>query len=136
MTAWDIDPAGVRGVLEKAGGAAEGLGSAGSTVQETLPKAAEHAGTAVEGGEKGDGTQGPVATALGVFLAQWQRDLQYIAARADKSLNGAADAAVAYYQGDLQMAIDTQNKALEEPHIDLPGGNGGHRPRTGTDGHG
>lgn len=123
-------------MLEKAGGAAEGLASAGSSVQNTLPKAAEHAGTAVEGGEKGDGTQGPVAAALGVFLTQWERDLQYIAKRASKSLNGAAKAAAAYQQGDLQMAMDTQAKALKEPHIDMPGGNGGHRPRAGTGGQG
>ncbi|WP_125263292.1 DUF6507 family protein [Streptomyces alboflavus] len=121
MTAWDIDPAGVRGVLEKAGDAAKGLSSAGSTAQKTLPGAAKHAGTAVEGGEKGDGTQGPVAAALGQFFTKWEGDLLYVAGRAGSSLNGAAEATVAYHQGDLQMAADAQANALKEPDIDMPG---------------
>lgn len=121
MTAWDIDPAGVSGVLEKAGTAAEGLASVGGQMQKTLPSAAKSAGTAVEGGREGDGTQGPVGAALGVFFTQWQKDLSYIAKRAGSSLNGAGKATTAYVKGDLDMAADAQAAAQKEPKIDMPG---------------
>ncbi|MER7347988.1 DUF6507 family protein [Streptomyces aurantiacus] len=126
MTAWDIEPGGVRGVLQRAGTAAETMASAGKQMQKTLPQAAKHAGTIVEGGHEGQGTPGPVGSALGVFFNQWSKNLTYIAERAGSSLNGAHRATEEYIKGDLDMAAKKQGNALAEMTVpDMPGVGGG-----------
>lgn len=128
MTAWDIEPGGVRGVLQRAGTAAETMATAGKQMQKTLPQAAKHAGTITEGGHEGQGTQGPVGSALGVFFNQWSKSLTYIAKRTGSSLNGANLATQEYIKGDLDMAATKQGKALAEmPVPDMPGVGGGAR---------
>lgn len=128
MTAWDIEPGGVRGVLQRAGTAATTMSTAGRQMQKTLPEAAKHAGTIAEGGHEGQGTPGPVGSALGVFFNQWSKNLEYIAERAGSSLNGAALATNEYVKGDLEMAAKKHGEALAEmPLPDMPGVGGGAR---------
>ncbi|MFD9904968.1 DUF6507 family protein [Streptomyces sp. NPDC059063] len=140
MTAWDIDPGGVGGVLKRAGGSAERMAKAGNKMQKTLPSAAASAGTIVEGGHEGDGktreeggegAQGPVASALGVFARQWNDDLKSISRRAASSLLGAHLATQAYVTGDLDMAASKNRDAINGIVPDMPGVKGG-----GSDGGG
>ncbi|WP_217251615.1 DUF6507 family protein [Streptomyces sp. AC602_WCS936] len=124
MTGWDISPSGVQGVLKETAKAAEGLSNTGKALQETLPSAAESAGTIQQGGVERSGVQGPVAAALGEFFTAYQEKLMYVAVRTSNSLNGAAGATNAYVKGDLDMAARAQANALKEPKIDLPGAGG------------
>lgn len=122
MTGWDISPTGVKGVLEKTGTAAEGLGKAGTTLQTAVPAAAKAAGSLDMGGGGGESEGlGLVAVALSQFMEAHTERLQKIGARASASLNGAADATNAYLTGDLEQAANAQREALKEPKIDLPG---------------
>ncbi|QKW06207.1 hypothetical protein HUT18_07110 [Streptomyces sp. NA04227] len=115
----------MRGVLQKSGEAAEGLGKVGTQLQKTFPEAAKHAGTAIAGGELKPGTPGLVGSALGVFVRQWQKNLAYVAERTEASLKGAALATTEYHRGNLTMAAKAQEEALKVPEIDLPGVHGG-----------
>ncbi len=126
MTAWDIRPAEVGGVLSRTATAAEGLSKAGQSVQKTLPSAATAAGT-ISGMVCGPVPNGPVAGALGEFAQKWSGDLTYIAKRTAASLNGAAEATRHYVEGDLEMASNTQRDALKEPKTDMPGQGGGKK---------
>ncbi len=121
MTAWDIRPSEVGGVLRKAATAAEGLAKAGQGVQKDLPSAATAAGT-ISGMYCGaTAPTGPVSAALGEFMQTWLKQLAYVAQRTSSSLNGAAAATNAYVEGDLKMAADAQHDALKEPKTDMPG---------------
>ncbi|WP_432175182.1 DUF6507 family protein [Streptomyces sp. Tue6028] len=124
MTAWDISPSGVQGVLTNTATAAEGLSDVGKALETTAPSAAKSAGTIEQGGVEKSGTQGPVAAALGEFFNAYQKDLMYVAKRTSNSINGAATATNEYIKGDLEMAAKAQQEALKEPKIDLPGAGG------------
>ncbi|MEV3873269.1 DUF6507 family protein [Streptomyces sp. LE64] len=126
MTGWDISPLGVKGVLEKTGTAAEGLGKVGTTLQTAVPAAAKAAGgLSAGGGSGGEGEgQGLVAVALSQFMTAHTERLQKIGARASASLNGAVTATNAYLTGDLEQAANAQREALKEPEVDLPGQDG------------
>ncbi|WP_190137231.1 DUF6507 family protein [Streptomyces longispororuber] len=140
MTAWDIKPGGVGGVLRKSGEAAERMAKAGQKMEKTLPSAAASAGTIAEGGHEGDGkpdkdgkggVQGPVASALGVFARQWSEDLKYISRRTASSLLGARAATQAYIDGDLEMAASKHRDAIKGIVPDMPGVNGGRKGDAG-----
>nr|WP_168506968.1 DUF6507 family protein [Streptomyces sp. S1D4-11]QIY94516.1 hypothetical protein HEP87_11430 [Streptomyces sp. S1D4-11] len=124
MTAWDISPSGVKGVLTNTATAAEGLSNTGKALEKTVPSAASSAGTIEQGGVEKSGTQGPVAAALGEFFNAYQKDLMYVAERTSNSINGAAAATNYYVTGDLEMAAQAQQEALKEPKIDLSGAGG------------
>ncbi|TQE29120.1 hypothetical protein Sipo8835_25215 [Streptomyces ipomoeae] len=121
MTAWDIDPVGVRGVLETSGAHAENLSGAGSAAQGNLEEAASAAGMITSQYGPYTSTVGVVGSALGEFLQRWSHDLLYIAKRTSKSLNGAAEATGHYVEGDLTLAANAQREAAKEPKVDLPG---------------
>ncbi|CAM5512039.1 DUF6507 family protein [Streptomyces abikoensis] len=122
MTAWDISPSGVRGVLEKTTTAAEHMGKTGKSIQETLQKAAVSAGT-ISGPYCGTAPLGPVASALSEYFKGWERDLLYVAKRTGNSVNGAVQATNEYVKGDLKMAENKQREAIKEPVIEMPGQN-------------
>ncbi|WP_425347914.1 DUF6507 family protein [Streptomyces roseochromogenus] len=48
------------------------------------------------------------------------KDLEFVAARAGKSLQGVVDATKAYLDGDEAMAADAQSKACT-PGVRMPG---------------
>ncbi|MFD7130479.1 DUF6507 family protein [Streptomyces sp. NPDC059894] len=121
MTGWDIDVVGVRGVLQNTGTAAKNLSDTGQAMQGNLEEAASAAGTITSQYGPYSSTAGLVGAALGEFLQHWSHDLLYLAERAAKSLNGAAEATGHYVEGDLAMAATAQREAAKEPKVDLPG---------------
>jgi hypothetical protein len=121
VSSWDISPAGVSGVLQKTGTAAEGMSKAGTAMQESLKSAASSAGT-ISGPYCGvEPPTGPVGGALGEFMQHKAQDLGYIAVRTEHSLQGAFDATTAYVHGDLAMAANKQSQAVKEPVINDKG---------------
>lgn len=128
MTGWDLKPQGIEQVLRTTGGTASRFEVHVKAFGEHLMSAAAHAGTvSAEGGGGGGGEEGKapqgglVALALSQYAEHATRDLQYIAARAGRSLQGAVDATTAYLDGDQVMAARAQRRALAEPRVDLPG---------------
>jgi Family of unknown function (DUF6507) len=123
MTGWDLKPQGIEGVLKTTGETASHLEGYAKAYGEHLTSAASSAGTvSAEGGGGGEKAQGGlVALALSQYAEHASKDLQYIALRAGKSLQGAVDATTAYLRGDEAMAAEAQRKALAEPRVDLPG---------------
>ncbi|WP_217243200.1 DUF6507 family protein [Streptomyces sp. AC555_RSS877] len=127
MPGWDLNPQGISGVLKTTGDTASDLEKHAKAFGEHLTSAATSAGTISaeggggggEGGEKAAG--GLVALALSQFAERASKDLQFVAARAGKSLQGAVDATTAYLNGDEEMAAEAQRKALSAPKVDLPG---------------
>ncbi|WP_392752363.1 DUF6507 family protein [Streptomyces sp. LN590] len=122
MTGWDLKPQGIQGVLKTTGETAGKLESYAKSYGKHLTSAATSAGTITaedggEGGEKAGG--GLVALALSQYAEHATTDLKFIAARAGKSLTGAVDATTAYLNGDLEMAAESQRKALGIPDLDL-----------------
>jgi hypothetical protein len=114
MTGWDLDPQGVRGVLNSTGHAAEGLEKQAETFGKNLQSAAKSAGTisAEGGGSGGEGAQGGlVALALSQFAERAVLDLKAVAQRAGRSMNGAVKATTEYLEGDLEMAAEAQCRA-------------------------
>jgi hypothetical protein len=121
VTGWDIDPAGVSGVLSKAGTAAKNMSDAGTAMQTNLEGASSHAGTLTSQYGPYTSTAGIVGAALAQFAQHWNHDLVYIAKRTSKSLNGAADATGHYVHGSQEQAANAQAEAAKEPKIDMPG---------------
>ncbi len=127
MPGWDLNPQGISGVLKTTGDTASDLEKYAKAFGEHLTSAATSAGTisaeggggGAEGGEKAAG--GLVALALSQFAERASKDLQFVAARAGKSLQGAVDATTAYLNGDEEMAAEAQRNALSAPKVDLPG---------------
>ncbi|WP_406322167.1 DUF6507 family protein [Streptomyces sp. NBC_01637] len=122
MTGWDLKPQGIQGVLKTTGETAGKIESYAKSYGKHLTSAATSAGTITaedggEGGEKAGG--GLVALALSQYAEHATTDLKFIAARAGKSLTGAVDATTAYLDGDLEMAAESQRKALGIPDLDL-----------------
>ncbi|UGQ15040.1 DUF6507 family protein [Yinghuangia sp. ASG 101] len=120
MSGWDIDPLGVQEVLNTTIEAAEEIETWGEAYSGHLESAAYSAGTLDFGGEEAPEV-GPVGDALARFAENTQEDVAYVAARAGASIQGAYDATVAYIEGDLDMAAQSQSKALEAPDVDLGG---------------
>jgi hypothetical protein len=103
MTSWDLDPGGIRGVVERTGREAARLESATRTYGDAMQTAAESSGSNL------------VASALAGFATHHKPTLQGMAERAGRVLNGAVNATNAYLDADLQMAANAQRSAWEPP---------------------
>ncbi|MEV6961196.1 DUF6507 family protein [Streptomyces sp. NPDC051207] len=123
MTGWDLKPQGISGVLKTTGETASKFETYGKNFGDHLTSAASSAGTiSAEGGGGGEQAQGGlVALALSQYAERASKDLQFVAARAGKSLQGVVDATTAYLNGDQEMAAEAQRKTLAAPKIDMPG---------------
>jgi hypothetical protein len=124
VSGWDLKPQGISGVLKTTGETASKFETYGKNFGDHLTSAASSAGTISaegggEGGEKAAG--GLVALALSQYAERASKDLQFVAARAGKSLQGVVDATTAYLNGDQEMAAEAQRKTLAAPKIDMPG---------------
>lgn len=134
MSGWDLRPQGISHVLKSAGESASHLEKYAKAYGEHLTSAASSAGTisadagsgggsggsgSGSGGHKAQG--GLVALALSQYAERASKDLQFVAARAGKSLQGVVDATTAYLHGDEQMAEQAQRGALAAPRLDAPG---------------
>lgn len=103
MTAWDIDPAGVHGVVT----ATEGV--AGEFETHT---------TALNGGLDGaaaESASGIVAGAVTAFGAAAAGDLAFVHTRTGACISAATQATAAYVAGDEQMAANAQSAAASAP---------------------
>ncbi|RRQ85212.1 DUF6507 family protein [Streptomyces griseofuscus] len=131
MTGWDLRPQGISQVLSTTGKTASHLETQAKDFGKHLQSAASSAGTICagdgsggqggQGGEDGGRTQGGlVALALSEYAEHATKDLQFIAARAGKSLQGAVDATTAYMNGDEAMAAQAQREA-STPGVKMPG---------------
>jgi hypothetical protein len=112
MTAWDIDPAGVNGVLNKTKGVAEDFDGQLKTVD-----------TALTGGANNCGSQ-IVQQAISDYVESAQPDFKFVVFRTGQAMTAAVNATNAYVQGDLEMAANAQNTATAAPpsDSDLPPG--------------
>jgi len=121
VSGWDLKPQGIQGVLKSTGETASHLEGQAKAYGEHLTSAASSAGTVSAEGGGGKAQGGLVALALSQYAEHATKDLQYIALRAGKSLQGAVDATTAYLRGDEEMAARAQRGALAEPRVDVPG---------------
>jgi hypothetical protein len=123
VTGWDLKPQGISGVLKTTGETASKFETYGKNFGDHLTSAATSAGTiSAEGGGGGEQAAGGlVALALSQYAERASKDLQFVAARAGKSLQGVVDATTAYLNGDQEMAAEAQRKTLAAPKIDMPG---------------
>ncbi|MEV6961558.1 DUF6507 family protein [Streptomyces sp. NPDC051207] len=123
MTGWDLKPQGISSVLKTTGETASKFETYGKNFGDHLTSAASSAGTiSAEGGGGGEQAAGGlVALALSQYAERASKDLQFVAARAGKSLQGVVDATTAYLNGDQEMAAEAQRKTLAAPKIDMPG---------------
>jgi len=135
VSGWDLKPQGISQVLKSTGESASHLEKYAKAYGEHLTSAATHAGTisadAGSGGSGGSGEKaqgGLVALALSQYAEHASKDLQWIAARAGKSLQGVVDATTAYLHGDEEMAAEAQRKTLSAPKVDMPGAGKKGRP--------
>jgi hypothetical protein len=132
MTGWDLHPQGIQYVLTTTGTTASHLETYAKDYGAHLQSAASSAGTISadggsggasggQGGKDGGKAQGGlVALALSQYAEHAMKDLQFIAARAGKSMQGAVDATTAYLNGDDVMAAEVQRKA-STPGVTMPG---------------
>ncbi|MEO3751585.1 DUF6507 family protein [Streptomyces sp. B6B3] len=116
MPTWDIQPLGVRDVLDRTVDRANDIEGWGSGYSDHLNNAATYAGTLAMNGQAAP-AMGIVGAALNEFAEATQTDVQYIVARASASLTGASDATMAYVDGDLEMAAEAQRQALRPPEM-------------------
>ena len=117
MSTWDIDPAGVQGVLTRADDAASGF---------------DAALTSMSGGMEGAATAAdsqPVGAALSAFAESVGTDVEFVFRRTQAAVTGCVGAVNAYVAGDLQMAANAQASAAAAPSGAFAGGGMGNGPR-------
>ncbi|MFD6095994.1 DUF6507 family protein [Nocardiopsis flavescens] len=123
MSAWDIDPARVGGVLETTLGHL-GDEEGGSGLTRGLTRLETHLGNAVE--ESGSGI---VSEALGRFAEHYFGVLGGMAETTLRAVGGAYEATNHYVAGNLEMAAQAQLNAGREPATEAtPSAGGGQRP--------
>lgn len=103
MSRWDIQPAGVQGVLTQVQGVAEDFDGHLRTLNTAMEGAAQQASSEI------------IANALGDFAEAQRGDIQFVFTRTGAALTGAANATQAYLQGDLEMAANAQAQATSAP---------------------
>jgi hypothetical protein len=96
---WDIEPAGVRGVLGRTQTVAQQFEDELGAIGPALQGAAENSSSAI------------VATAVEGFASAVQGDIRFALDRTTAALRGAGEAMNAYVHGDLQMAANAQAAA-------------------------
>lgn len=104
MSRWDIDPAGVQGVLGRTQGTAGEFEGQMTSMNSALQGSASQSGSDI------------VAQALVGYANQSAMpQIQAVFGRTSACLNGAAQAVNAYVQGDLEMAANAQASASAAP---------------------
>ena len=112
MSAWDIDPAGVGGVLSKTSSVARGFETHVQTIGSAMETAAPNTSSAL------------VAAALGAFAEELRPQVESVLDLTGSALEGCSRAVQAYGQGDLEMAAQAQANASSVSRPDMPGGHG------------
>jgi hypothetical protein len=106
MVAWDIDPAGVSGVVNKTKDVAEDFEDQLTAI-----------GTALTGGANNSGS-GIIQQAISDYADTSAPDIKFIVHRTGQTLTAAVAATNAYIDGDLQMAAEAQRSATAAPPVD------------------
>ncbi|MFI9614315.1 DUF6507 family protein [Streptomyces sp. NPDC052023] len=124
MSGWDVSPSGVATVVSHVGDVMTVLAEIAQAYADDMEGAARSAGTLAPGGASGGhGSQGGlVAAALAEFMAGTTDELSFVGVRVGRSVNGAVEAAVAYREGDLEMAAEAQRRAAGLVVPDMPAG--------------
>lgn len=114
MPRWDVEPAGVRGVL----GRTEHVASGFEGHLRGLESALEGAGR--------QSSSGIVARALGGWAQAESAAMRFCFTRAGEAMSGAANATRAYVAGDEEMAANAASSASAAPvPANMPGTGGG-----------
>ncbi len=112
MSGWDIDPAGVSGVLQQTRSVALGfeteVTSMGSAVESAAP----------------DTSSALVASALGGFAEELRPEVESVMNLTSSAINGCALAVKAYGEGDVEMAAQAQANASSVSTPEMPRGGG------------
>ncbi|KIH96659.1 hypothetical protein LP52_23805 [Streptomonospora alba] len=105
MSAWDIQPTEVNGILQTVGGHVGGEDGEGGLVAkiDTFGEHVSEAGAAA--------ASGPIGTALEEFVGEYGPALQEMVLKSGSCIQGCVDATSAYLNGNLQMAADAQGNA-------------------------
>lgn len=103
MSAWDISPDGVRGVLTRT----QGVATEFEGQMNSLNTAAQGAGSQCSSGIVGEAIAG--------FFDSAKSNIEFVFTRTGACLNAAAQATNAYIDGDLQMAANAQAAATAAP---------------------
>lgn len=119
MSAWDISPDGVRGVLTRT----QGVAAEFEDQIRGLDAAVQGAGAQC--------SSGIVADAVAGFFASARSDIEFVFTRTGACLTAAAQATNAYLEGDLEMAANAAAAATAapDPAAVLPRGPGRARAR-------
>jgi hypothetical protein len=113
MPRWDIDPAGVRGVVTRTTGEARAFEGQATTYADKMQSAVTASGSQI------------VGQALVDFATYRQTAFSDLTSTTSRVLTGAVEATLAYMHGDLQMAETAQKNAVTDPNsvpIRLPSG--------------
>jgi Family of unknown function (DUF6507) len=105
---WDIDPAGVRGVVTRTAERAGGFQGQYEAYLTNVNSAAQTS------------QSGVVSGAVGAFFTAHEQTMPNIAKQAGASLDGAVNATVHYLNGDNDMALTAQRNAYSTPVPQLP----------------
>lgn len=113
MSAWDISPQGVRGVLTRT----QGVATEFEGQMNSLNAAVQGAGAQCSSGIVGEAIAG--------FFESARSNIEFVFTRTGACLNAAAQATTAYLDGDLEMAGNVQAAAAApDPTAVMPRGPG------------
>lgn len=112
MDRWDIQPAGVRGVVTRTQGVAAEFEGQLRTLHSALEGAAGQSSSEI------------IASAVAEFAKARKADIDFVFARTGAAINAAAQATTEYLNGDLEMAANAQASATAapDPRATMPGG--------------
>jgi hypothetical protein len=110
MSAWDIDPAGVSGVLKKTQSVAKGFETEVKSMSSAMETAAPNTSSQL------------VASALSGFAEELKPEVESVMNLTSSAINGCAQAVKAYGEGDLEMAATAQANASSVSTPDMPKG--------------
>ena len=112
--AWDIEPAGVGGVVNRTKDVAEDFEGQLTAIDGALSGGANNSGSGI------------VQQAISDYVNSSTPDIKFVVYRTGQTLTAAVKATNAYIEGDLQMAADAQRSATAPPPVDdmlpAPGG--------------
>lgn len=112
MSAWDIDPAGVAGVLQKTQSVAQSFEPQVQSMSSAMESAAPNTSSPL------------VASALGTFAEELKPEVESVMNLTSSAINGCAQAVQAYADGDREMAAQAQANASSVSTPDMPRGGG------------
>jgi len=115
MSAWDIDPAGVSGVLDKTKSVAKGFETHLTAIGSAMESAAPNTSSQL------------VVAALGKFAEELKPEAEGVVNLTGSAMNGCSLAVKAYVEGDTEMAARAQANAATVTTPDMPSGGGGPR---------